>query len=330
MNNMLSAVNKRSLKTFFLQWEWLLVLIFIAVNVFNASISPYYMNIDNLLTCTMDFLANAFIVMPMVFVIMLGEIDISVGSTVALSAVIMAVSYNQLHVPMVLAVIIALLVGALCGLINGIIITKFSEISPMIVTLATMTLYRGITQIILTDQSSGNFPGWFHYFSWGYIGRIPFILIAFAIFAVLFGLLLHKTNFGRRVYAIGNNATACRFSGVRVNRIKLIIYTLAGLMSGVAAIFLASRMGSTRTDIGLGYELNAIAMVVLGGVSVSGGKGRMIGAVISVFIIGFLKYGLGLINMSAQVILIIIGLLLVVAVAIPNLRIHVKKHKATE
>lgn len=151
--------------------------------------------------------------------------------------------------------------------------------------------------------------------------------MAFLVAAIIFGLLLHKTTFGRRVYAIGNNSTASFYSGIQIEHIKVIIYTLAGLMSGVAAIFLTSRMGSTRSDMGTGYELNAITMVVLGGVSIMGGKGKIVGAVIAAFIVGFLKYGLGLVNLSSEIVLVIVGMLLVVSVALPNfIGAHRKRH----
>nr|MBO2493861.1 branched-chain amino acid ABC transporter permease [Clostridia bacterium]PZN09630.1 MAG: branched-chain amino acid ABC transporter permease [Caldicoprobacter oshimai] len=313
------------LKNFFFQWEWVLVLLFIAINIINASISPYYSNISGLLDATMTFLDKAFIVLPMVFVIILGDIDVSVSSIVALSSVIMAVSYNDLHLPMELAMILCLIVGTLCGLLNGLLIVKFKELSAVIVTVSTQIIYRGIAYIILKDQASGNFPQWFSFLGWGYVGRIPFIIIVFAICAVIFSLLLHKTTFGRYVYAMGNNITASRFSGIQVDKIKIIVFTLTGFMSGVTALFLTSRMGSTRPNIALGYELDVIAMVVLGGVSTSGGKGKMIGAIISAFLIGMLRYGLGLVNLPSQTILVIIGLLLVFSVMIPNVRLTIKK-----
>jgi len=313
------AEKELSFKKFFFQWEWMLVLIFIVINVVNSLISPYYLNLDNLLSATMTFMDKALIVLPMTFVIILGAIDISVGSTVALSAVIMAVLYNS-GVPMTLAMVICIAVGTLCGFINGILIVKFKELSAIIVTLSTMIIYRGTAYIILEDQASGKFPSWFTYLGWGYIGRIPFSLIVFTILAVIFGLILHKTTFGRRVYAIGNNAVASKFSGIEVDKIRLIIFTITGTMSSVAALFLASRMGSVRPNIATGYEMEVIAAVVLGGVSSQGGKGRMIGAVLALLVIGFLRYGLGLINIPSQVLLIIIGLLLVFAVLIPNVR----------
>jgi rhamnose transport system permease protein len=317
-----------SVKKFFLKWEWLLVLLFILVNITNSSLSPYYLDFNNLRDATMTFLDKAFIVFPMVMVMILRDIDISVASIVALASVVMAHLYT-LGVPMELAVLICLAVGAICGLINGLLIVKFKELSAVIVTLATMIIYRGIAYIILEDQSAGSFPEWFGFFGWGYVYGIPFILLAFVVLAVIFGLLLHKTTFGRRVYAIGNNPTASRFSGVQVDKMKIIVFTLAGLMAAVTALFLTSRMGSTRPNVALGYELDVIAMVVLGGISTAGGKGKMVGAIIAIFLIGYLRYGLGLVNIPAQVLMIIIGLLLITAVMVPNLKPKAKVKQKT-
>jgi rhamnose transport system permease protein len=148
------------------------------------------------------------------------------------------------------------------------------------------------------------------------------MLIAFIVLAVIFGIVLHKTTFGRRVFAIGSNGTASRYTGIQVDKIRLLIYTVTGTMAAVTALFLTSRMGSTRPNIATGYEMDAIAMVVLGGIPTSGGKGRFIGVIIAIFIVGLLRYGLGLINVSSQVMLIIIGTLLISAVMIPNLKLN--------
>ncbi|HHY81329.1 MAG TPA: ABC transporter permease [Clostridiales bacterium] len=313
-----------SLKRFFFQWEWMLVLIFIIINIINSFLSPYYLNLRQLISTTATFLDKAFVVLPMTFVILLGDIDISVASTIALSSVIMGVLYN-LGVPMAAAALICLVVSTLCGFFNGYLITRFKELSSVIITLSTSIIYRGIAYIILEDQAAGNFPSWFSFLGWGELGGIPLMLIAFAVFAVAFAILLHKTTFGRRVYAIGNNATASRFSGIQVDKIKIIIFTMVGFMCGVTSLFLTSRMGSTRPNVALGYELDIIAMVVLGGVSTAGGKGRIGGAILAVFVIGFLRYGLGLINVPSQLLLIIIGALLVTAVLISKIRMNVKK-----
>lgn len=306
-------------KQFFLQWEWILLVVFIGVNILNMYLSPYYMDFFNLRDATMAFLDKAFIVLPMVFVLILADIDISVASTVALSSVVMADLYQR-GVPMELAVVICLAVGTCCGLINGLLIVKFKELSAVIVTLITMILYRGIAYVILENQAAGNFPDWFSYLGWGYVGEIPFILIVFVVLAIIFGLLLHKTTFGKHVYAIGTNPTASRFSGIPVDRVKVIVFTLTGFMAAITALFLTSKMGSTRPNIANMYELEIIAMAVLGGISTAGGKGKMIGAIIAIFLVGLLRYGLGLINVNAQLQLIIIGALLITAVALTHMK----------
>lgn len=299
------------------QWEIFLVVLFLAVNVVNSFLTPYYFTADTFLSTPMNFLDKAFLVLPMTMVIILGNIDVSVGSIVALSSVMIGVSYNA-GLPMPLAMLLALVVSTTCGLINGLIQIKFKELSATIITLSTMTVFRGVAYVILEDRSAGKFPSWFSYLAWGYIGKIPFILIVFALTAIVFAVLLHRTRFGRMVYAMGNNKTACAYSGIPTNRVILIVSLLAGLMSGFTALFLTSRMGSTRPNVALNYELDAIAMAVLGGINTNGGKGRIGGPLIAIFLIGFLNYGLGLRNVSAQVILIVLGILLILSVLVQN------------
>lgn len=318
MARIVASTRAFSLKRFFFQWEWMLAIIMVVIFVINSSLSEYFLDGPLLVSATSTFLDKAFLVMPMVFVIILGDIDISVASTVALSSVIMAVAYNA-GLPMPLAMVLCLAVSTTCGFINGYFITKFKELSAVIVTLSTMIIYRGIALIILKDQASGGFPDWYKYLGWGSLGNVPFILIVFVVFALVFGFVLHKTTFGRRLYAMGNNVTSSYFSGVQIDKMKLIVFTSVGFMAGITAIFLASRMGSTRPNVATGYELDVITMVVLGGISTAGGKGRMFGAVMAIFLIGYLRYGLGLVNIPAQTLLIIIGLLLIFAVMVPNL-----------
>ncbi len=309
-----------SWKHFFLKWEWLLVVLLIAVNVICMSLSSNYGEFDNIMSALRNFMDKAIIVFPMAFVIMLGEIDISVASTMALSAVLMGVA-SRAGVPLWAAILIALATGAVCGFINGIILAKFNELSSMIVTLATQIIYRGIASIILETQSV-SFPveGWFNKLGWGSVGPFPIAVLFVVVEIIFFTYLMHCTKFGRRTRAMGNSVTVSRFSGIKTNYIKVIVFTMVGLMSAVAAIFLASKMGSVRPNMAKGYELDIIAMVVLGGISTSGGKGNMIGAVIATLIIGLLRYGLGLINVQSQVVMIIIGALLIVTVAVPNMK----------
>jgi len=317
----LNTEKKHSWKHFFLQWEWLLALIFVMVHIINSFISPWYLNVGTFLNAPMNFLDKAFIVFPMMMVIILGRIDISVASNVALTSVLMAVLYNA-GCPMPLAMIAALCIGTVLGAINSLLQIKFPELPAMIVTLSTMTIYRGVAYVILKDRASGGFPGWFSFFAWGHIGPFPFILVAFIVTAVIFGIVFHKTGFGRTLYGMGSNYLACCYSGVKTNRVLMIVGILTGLMCAVCAIFLTSRMGSTRPNVAVYYELDVIAMVVLGGVSTSGGTGKIAGPLLAVFIIGFLNYGLGLMNVSAQMILIILGLLLILSVLVMNLRVN--------
>jgi rhamnose transport system permease protein len=255
----------------------------------------------------------------MMFVIILGRIDVSVGSTVALSAVIMAVSYNA-GIPMPVAMVLCLVVGTAGGALNGFLQVKFKELSFVIVTLSTMIIYRGVAYIILGDQASGGFPEWYSFLGWGSIGGVPIISICFVIAAVIFGLLLHRTTFGRIAYGMGHNTTSTRYSGVNTDRVLFTIFTLNGLMSAVTAIFLASRTGSVRPNVATGYELEVIAMVALGGVSTNGGIGRVGGPILAIFIIGYLSYGMGLANLRAPIVLVVIGLLLIVSVLAHRVR----------
>ncbi len=314
-------------KEFFFQWEWLLVGVLLLVIIVNSLISPYFLEMNTFIWTPATFLDKGFIVLSMMYVLILGKIDISVASTVALSAVIMAVSYNA-GLPMPLAIALCLVVGTTGGAINGLLLVKFKELSFVIVTLSTMIIYRGIAYIILGDQASGGFPRWFDFFGWGEIAGIPVITIAFVIAAVIFGLLLHKTTYGRAVFGMGYNATAVRYSGVNTDKIVFWVFTLNGLMSAVTAIFLSSRMGSTRPNVANGYELEVIAMVALGGVSTSGGIGRIGGPILAIFVIGFLSYGMGLANLQAPIVLVVIGLLLIFSVLAHRIRFGQKKKTA--
>lgn len=299
-------------------WEGILVVLFIAVNILCICISPNY-NLKNVLREMPKYLTEVFLLLPMAFVLILGEIDLSVGATVCLSATVACMASNAgLSFPLVL--LVGILVGVICGIVNGLIMTQFPELPPMIVTLATMIIFRGIAEIALGSGGSislKNNQG-FRAIA-GKVGLVPYIFFVVMIAAVIFAVVLGKTTFGRRVYAIGSNSLTSFYSGVHVQKIRLIVYALSGLMAGVSAMFLTSVLYGANTTTGNGFELDAIAMAVFGGISTAGGKGRLVGAVISAFIIICLRIGLGQANMNPQVILVILGSLLVLAVLLPNL-----------
>lgn len=318
-----------SWKHLLLRWESMLVLLLVIVNIMNIAISDKYWSISGLFRATNSFLNIAFMVLPMCFVLVLGDIDISVGSILAFSATMLGIVYNA-GAPMIVAVLAALLTGAVCGCINGAIATQFTELNPMIITFGTQVVYRGLCEIILGDQSTGglNKVTWFSNLYWGKLGVVPYMFLVFVVCAVIFGIVQHKTTFGRRMYAIGANREAARYSGINVQGTRFIVYVLTGLFAGVAAIFTAASMGSINNAVGKGTEMDAIGICVLGGILTDGGKGNFIGAMISVFLLGLLEYGLGLVNVSSNVMLVIKGALLVVSVMIPNLKISVRKKQA--
>ena len=319
---------KRTVKDLLVRWETLLVIIFLAVNVMNMSLSPVYLNAYNLFTNINNFLVKGFIALPMAYILLLGDIDLSVGANVCLSGTIMGITYNATG-SIWLAILACLAVATLCGAINGLILTKFTELAPMIVTLATTTLYRGISERILGGESTKGLRNveWFGKLYDARIGPVPVMFLVFCVMAVIFGVVMHKTVFGRQMYAIGANSKASRYAGVKVQKIRMIVFTLTGFICGVAAIFYCAWMGSVKSNIAEGYELEAISMCVLGGISTAGGKGNFPGAIISIFIIGLLRYGLGLINLNPQIIRIIIGALLILVVMFPNIRQSLRTKK---
>jgi rhamnose transport system permease protein len=187
-----------------------------------------------------------------------------------------------------------------------------------VVTIGTMSLFRGIAYVVLGDQAYRRYPAGFDFFGQGYVWWVlSFEFVLFIVLAVVFGVTLHLTSFGRRIYAIGNNSVAAQFSGVRVDRIRFILFVLTGLMSGVAAVLLTSRIGSTRPTIATGWELEVVTMVVLGGVNILGGSGTIPGVVIAAFVMGLITFGFGLLNVPGIVMSIFIGALLITAIALP-------------
>jgi rhamnose transport system permease protein len=300
------------------RWEFILVLIFVVVIVFNSLASPYFLNSANLLDTTYSFMEKALIALPMTLGILMGDIDISVAGIIALASLVMG-ALSSAGAGTGILVAAGLGTGLAAGLLNGLLATRFGI--PMIaVTIGGISLFRGIAYAALGDQAFTRYPRSFAFFGQGYIPgtHVPFELALFAACALIFGLLLHRTTFGRRVYAIGNNATAAQFSGVRVQRMRLIVSCLTGLMCGLAGILLTSRIGSTRPNIASGWELEVITTIVLGGVAITGGRGNIAGVILGIFLLGFLKFGMGLINVPGNVQNIFSGVLLILAILIPG------------
>lgn len=297
-------------------WEMLLLLVAIAVFVTNSLSSPYFLDPWSLSDLTFNFTEKALIALAMALLIIAGEIDLSVAAIVALASTMMGMA-AQAGVGTPVLVLIGIGTGLLCGAFNGALVTGL-KLPSIVVTIGTMSLFRGIAYIVLGDQAYKGYPESFAFFGQGYVWWvISFELALFLAAAVVYAFLLHRTSFGRRVFAIGNNQIAARFSGVRVDRVKMVLFCLTGLMSGIAAVLVTSRLGSTRPSIAQGYELEAITMVVLGGVSILGGSGSIPGVVIAAFIMGMVTFGFGLLNVPGIVMSIFVGLLLIVVIALP-------------
>ena len=299
-------------------WEALLLVVAVGIFVLNSFASPYFLNAWNLSDATFNFTEKAMIAFAMALLIISGEIDLSVASIIALACTAMGFAVQHgAGTPEI--VVIGLVVGLLCGAFNGVFVTVLG-LPSIVVTIGTMSLFRGISYIVLGDGAFRGYPASFAWFGQGYVWWVFTVEMAlFVLIAVIYGVLLHKTNFGRAVYAIGNNATGALFSGIRVSRVKFILFLLTGLMSGVAAICLTSRLGSTRPCIAQGMELEVVTMVVLGGVNILGGSGSIPGVVIAAFVMGLVTFGLGLLNVPGIVMSIFIGLLLIGVIALPRL-----------
>jgi rhamnose transport system permease protein len=299
-------------------WETLLLAVAVAIFVANSFASPYFLSAWNLSDATFNFTEKAMIAFPMALLIIAGEIDLSVAAIIALASTAMGYAV-QLGVGTPGLVGIGLGVGLLCGAFNGLLVTRLG-LPSIVATIGTMSLFRGIAYIVLGDQAFTGYPASFAFFGQGYVWWVfSFELALFAVLAIAFGILLHATSFGRAVYAIGNNPTGALFSGIRVARVKFILFLLTGLMSGVAAICLTSRLGSTRPSIAFGWELEIVTMVVLGGVSILGGSGTVPGVVIAALVLGMVTFGFGLLNVPGIVMSIFIGLLLIAVIALPRL-----------
>ena len=308
-------------------WQSLLFLVAVAIFILNCFATPYFLSPWSLSDATFNFTEKALIALAMALVIISGEIDLSVAVIIAFSSTMMGLAL-QFGVGTPGLVAVGILTGLICGAFNGVLVTGLG-LPSIVVTIGTMSFFRGLSFIVLGDQAYKGYPSSFAFFGQGYVWWvISFEFVLFLIMAVLFYILLHRTNFGRWVFVIGNNPVASEFSGVRVRRIKLILFCLTGIMSGIAAVLLTSRLGSTRPSIAQGWELEVITMVVLGGVSILGGAGSIIGVVLAAFIMGLVTFGLGLLNVPGIVMSIVIGGLLIAVIALPIMarRLQQRKH----
>jgi rhamnose transport system permease protein len=301
-----------------LRWEPMLGVVFIAAFVAFSVLSPYFLSVDTLSDATFNFTERAIIALPLALLIIAGEIDISVAAIIALSSV--AMGLGSAHgVGTAGLVGIGLATGLVAGCINGALVT-IGRVPSIVATIGTMTLFRGAAYAVLGDRVLKDYPESFAIFGQGYLaGPMSIELALFMVFALLFGVFLHRTRWGRVIFAVGANPVASRFAGIAVNRYRFVLFAVTGLFCGLAAVLLTSRLGSTRPSIAQGWELEIISMVILGGVSVWGGKGSILGVVLASLVFGLVTFGLGLMNIPGIVLSIFTGLLLILVVAVPAL-----------
>ena len=289
-----------------------LILLIVVISIMNSA----FLDLSNLLNLLRQVSINGLIAFGMTFVILTGGIDLSVGSILALSSAFTAILITSGLDPIV-ALIVGVLGGFLLGVFNGVLVT-LGSMAPFIVTLATMTIFRGLTLVVTDGNPITNLGDsyMFQLFGKGYFFGIPVPAVTMIIVFIILAIILQKTTFGRHTYAIGGNEVASKISGIKVNRVKILIYGISGLMSALAGAILTSRLNSAQPTAGTSYELDAIAAVVLGGTSLTGGKGRIVGTLIGVLIIGVLNNGLNLLGVSSFYQQVVKGIVILIAVLI--------------
>lgn len=288
--------------------------------VFVSVLNPAFLQVNNLLNLMRQLIINGFIALGMTFVILTGGIDLSVGSTLAFTSAIFAgLLQNGMNTG--LAILITLALGLCLGLINGLLITK-GKLAPFIVTLATMTIFRGLTLVYMDGRPiSGpkdNFA--FQFLGKGQVFGIPFQVILFLIVYIVLSTLLNKTSHGRKIFAVGGNEKASFISGIKIDKVKILVYVISALMAVVSGLVLTSRLNSAQPTAGSAYEMDAIAAVVLGGTSMTGGSGSLTGTLIGILILGVLNNGLNLLGVSSFYQQIVKGVVILIAVLIDRKR----------
>jgi rhamnose transport system permease protein len=299
-------------------WEVLLLTLLVAIVAMNIARSPYYLGVGNIVNLFQLSIEKIIVALMMTLIIVNAEIDLSVASIMGLSAAVMAWLFH-LGVPLPLAIVAAMISGALAGLNNGFWVA-YLGLPSLAVTLAGLIGYRGIARILLEDRAIGNYPAWFNALGQQpLLGPLTLAIIIFLVLFVAIAIVLHGSALGRLVYVMGNSLETARYSGVRVKPVKFFLFVASGTVAALAGLLYAARLGSVRGDIAQGFELDIITIVLLGGVSIFGGSGNLLGVGLSILVILNLRNGMGLVNITGNTQTSVIGALLIVSVFAPNL-----------
>ena len=305
--------NLRRLKS----WEGLLLAILVVVVVNNAVQSPVYLSAENQVNLFQLFIERIIVALAMAFIIINGEIDLSVASVMGLASCLLAFLHEQ-GVPLPAAIVVTLTVGVIVGAFNGFWISVVG-LPSLAVTLAGLIGYRGVARILVEDRSIGNFPEWFNRLGQQpLLDPLPLASIIFFILLVVAVVVLQYSAFGRYVYVIGNNREVARYSGVKVRRVKMMLFIASSTIATLAGLLLAARLGAVRGSTAEGFELDIITMVLLGGVSIFGGSGTLVGVGLSILLVLNLRNGMSLVNITSNTQTGVIGALLILSVLIPN------------
>ena len=291
--------------------------VFILVCIVLSTVSPQFLTVPNWTIIITQVSINALLAFGVTFVIITGGIDLSLGSMVAVTGVLAAMTAHPDTFPLAVPILVGLFAGVLMGAFNGFVITK-SKIAPFIVTLGTMTIARGLALIISKGRPVSNLSDSFNFIGGGSLLGVPVPIIILIVVFILCSILLKKTILGRYIYAVGGNEQAARASGININQVKMAVYTLCGLLAGLAGIILTSRVITGQPNAGSGFELDAIAAAVIGGTSTTGGKGTITGTLIGVLLIGVINNGLDLLNVTSYYQQVVMGSIIIGAVVLDS------------
>ena len=313
-----SAESGRRWTGLFARWETLLVVALVGLIVVGNGLSPFFLSVANFSNLIAALMEVAIMALPMTLIIVAGEIDLSVESMAGLASAILGFLWAA-GVPLTIAIPVVLLVGVLGGLMNGLLVAR-GGLPSLVVTLGTLALFRGLALIVLGPRGVSDFPSEFTELGFGHVPGtlIPWPFVIFLGLALVLGIVLHRTWVGRQIYAIGKNTGAARFSGVRVARVRIGIFVLAGVIAALAGVILTSRLSSARADAASGMTLTVVTVVLLGGVNIFGGSGTIPGVVLAVLTVAVMQNALRLANVTVEVQSIALGSLLILSVIIPT------------
>jgi len=301
-------------------WEGFLLAALILIIAVNTILSPQFMTLSNQINLFQLSIEKIIVALVMTLIIINGEIDLSVGSMMGLAACAFGWMFAN-GVPAELAIVIVLMIGVAGGALNGVFVA-YVGLPSLVVTLATLIGFRGLARVLVEDRGIGGFPDWFNALGQqGLIGDIPLSILVFFVLFVVFYIVLQRSGFGRKTYLIGNNREVAAFAGIDTARHKLTLFVLSGAVSALAGLLFAARVGAVRGDVANGFELDIITMVLLGGVSIFGGSGSLVGTLLAVLIVLNLRNGMALMNVTGHIQTGVIGILLIISVIAPRIEL---------